>query len=144
MPIYEYACAKCESEFEVEQRITEDPVKTCPKCRSRKVKRLISRTSFVLKGGGWYSDLYSSNDSSKDKEPEGKGDSGGETSCRTTSGSELERLRRLREEARKEEPRRTRAARRRDLPEGRRLKRRTATDPRCSRSASSRTGMTSD
>ena len=60
MPIYDYACEKCESEFEVEQRITDDPIKTCPKCRSRKVKRLISRTSFVLKGGGWYSDLYAS------------------------------------------------------------------------------------
>ena len=86
MPIYEYLCDKCEHEFEREQRITEDPVKTCPKCRSRRVKRLISRTSFVLKGGGWYSDLYSSNDSSKDKS-EGKGDSGGETST-GDSGSE--------------------------------------------------------
>jgi putative FmdB family regulatory protein len=60
MPIYEYACEKCESEFEVEQRITDGPIKSCPRCKSRKVKRLISRTSFVLKGGGWYSDLYSS------------------------------------------------------------------------------------
>jgi putative FmdB family regulatory protein len=68
MPIYEYACEKCESEFEVEQRITDDPVKTCPDCRSRKVKRLISKTSFVLKGGGWYSDLYSS-EKGKDAKP---------------------------------------------------------------------------
>ena len=60
MPIYEYGCSKCGAEFEVEQRITDDPIKTCQKCRSRKVKRLISRTSFVLKGGGWYSDLYAS------------------------------------------------------------------------------------
>jgi putative FmdB family regulatory protein len=74
MPIYEYACEKCEHQFEVEQRITEDPVKTCPACRSRKVKRLISRTSFVLKGSGWYSDLYSSNDAKKpEKKPEGGG-----------------------------------------------------------------------
>ena len=80
MPIYEYACAKCESEFEVEQRITDDPVKTCPKCRSRKVKRLISRTSFVLKGGGWYSDLYSSGSNANDKN-EGKGESGGDSSA---------------------------------------------------------------
>lgn len=59
MPIYEYACGKCRNEFEVEQRITEDPIKTCPKCRSRQAKRLISQTSFVLKGGGWYADAYS-------------------------------------------------------------------------------------
>lgn len=60
MPIYEYLCEKCGHEFEREQRITEDPVKVCPSCRAKKVRRLISRTAFVLKGGGWYSDLYSS------------------------------------------------------------------------------------
>ena len=65
MPIYDYACEKCEREFEVQQRITEEPLKTCPKCKSRKVKRLISQTSFVLKGGGWYSDLYSSSKGEK-------------------------------------------------------------------------------
>jgi putative FmdB family regulatory protein len=60
MPVYEYACEKCGHEFEREQRITDEPVKTCPACRARKVRRLISRTAFVLKGGGWYSDLYAS------------------------------------------------------------------------------------
>ena len=60
MPTYEYACEKCGHEFEREQRITDAPVKTCPACRSRKVRKLISRTAFVLKGSGWYSDLYSS------------------------------------------------------------------------------------
>lgn len=74
MPIYDYACEKCQHQFEVEQRITEDPVKVCPACRSRKVKRLISLTSFVLKGSGWYSDLYSSSDAKKpEKKPEGGG-----------------------------------------------------------------------
>ena len=73
MPIYEYLCDKCEREFEVEQRITEDPIRSCPSCRSRKVRRLISQTSFVLKGGGWYSDLYSSN---KSKSEAGAKDAG--------------------------------------------------------------------
>ena len=49
MPVYEYACEKCGHEFEAEQRITDDPIKTCPVCKARKVKRLISQTSFVLK-----------------------------------------------------------------------------------------------
>ena len=67
MPIYEYACEKCERQFEKEQRITDDPIKSCPHCKSRRIKRLISRTSFVLKGSGWYSDLYSSRGAKEDK-----------------------------------------------------------------------------
>ena len=88
MPIYEYACDKCSHEFEVEQRITDDPVKSCPECRSRKVKRLISQTSFVLKGGGWYSDLYSSSKSSdKDKDKGGPDkDGGGSAGAKPESG----------------------------------------------------------
>ncbi len=92
MPIYEYACEKCESEFEREQRITDAPVKSCPRCKSRRVKRLISRTSFVLKGGGWYSDLYSSSgakdgkaDSGDDKASNGSTDSKSETKSESKS-----------------------------------------------------------
>jgi len=66
MPTYEYQCEKCRHEFEREQRITDDPIKTCPKCKAPKAKRLISATSFVLKGSGWYSDLYSSSNAKKE------------------------------------------------------------------------------
>ncbi len=66
MPIYEYACGKCGTEFEREQRMSDPPVKTCPECRSRKVTKLISRSSFVLKGGGWYADGYTSANAAKD------------------------------------------------------------------------------
>lgn len=52
MPVYEYLCEKC-GEFEHTQRITDPPLAKCPSCR-RKVRRLISNTSFQLKGGGWY------------------------------------------------------------------------------------------
>jgi putative FmdB family regulatory protein len=52
MPIYEYQCEKC-GEFEMTQRITEPPLKKCPTCK-RKVRKLISNTSFHLKGSGWY------------------------------------------------------------------------------------------
>jgi putative FmdB family regulatory protein len=60
MPVYEYQCGRCGHEFEREQRISDKPVRKCPSCGAMKAKRLISRTSFVLKGGGWYSDLYGS------------------------------------------------------------------------------------
>jgi putative FmdB family regulatory protein len=52
MPIYEYRCEKC-GDFEKTQRITDPPLDRCPTCR-RKVRRLISSTSFQLKGSGWY------------------------------------------------------------------------------------------
>ena len=86
MPTYEYMCEKCEHEFEREQRISDTPVKTCPKCRSRKVKKLISRTSFVLKGGGWYSDLYASPQSVK----EGKGSKDSESKSEKSSETKTE------------------------------------------------------
>jgi putative FmdB family regulatory protein len=88
MPIYEYACEKCESEFEVEQRITDSPIKSCPRCKSRKVKRLISRTSFVLKGGGWYSDLYASPGAKDDKAAKPDSADGATASGSTDSKSE--------------------------------------------------------
>ncbi len=52
MPIYEYRCEKC-GDFEQTQRITDPALDRCPTCR-RKVRRLISNTSFQLKGSGWY------------------------------------------------------------------------------------------
>src|ERR1700685_1932663 len=60
MPTYEYACSACSHQWEQVQRITEDPVKTCPNCAKPEAHRLISATNFILKGGGWYSDLYAS------------------------------------------------------------------------------------
>jgi putative FmdB family regulatory protein len=52
MPIYEYECPRC-GVFEATQRITENPLSRCPTCHC-KVKKLISQTSFQLKGTGWY------------------------------------------------------------------------------------------
>ncbi len=54
MPIYEYRCDSCGAEWEDMQRITEAPTEICPECGAHQAHRLISRTSFVLKGSGWY------------------------------------------------------------------------------------------
>jgi len=58
MPTYEYECSKGHH-FELEQSIHDPALKRCRVCRS-KVQRLISASSFILKGGGWYSDGYGS------------------------------------------------------------------------------------
>jgi putative FmdB family regulatory protein len=54
MPIYEYRCTACGSEWEEVQKITDSPVEVCPECREPQAHRLISRTSFMLRGTGWY------------------------------------------------------------------------------------------
>lgn len=58
MPIYEYECDACGKTFEVTQKISDKPLKKCEFCQGS-VRRLISPTSFTLKGGGWYRDGYS-------------------------------------------------------------------------------------
>jgi putative FmdB family regulatory protein len=85
MPTYEYVCKACNHEFEKEQRISDAPLKTCPQCKAKQAKRLISRTSFHLKGGGWYSDLYSST-GKKSAKKEGESKPAAE-SAKSDSGS---------------------------------------------------------
>jgi|SRR5580704_3664009 putative FmdB family regulatory protein len=71
MPTYEYACGACGHQWEQVQRIVEAPIEVCPKCAQSSAHRLISGgTNFILKGGGWYSDLYSSSKKASDKAPE--------------------------------------------------------------------------
>ena len=57
MPIYEYQCKKCGKQFEVFQGITEPDVKTCKFCKG-KVHKMMSLSSFSLKGSGWYATDY--------------------------------------------------------------------------------------
>jgi putative FmdB family regulatory protein len=54
MPIYEYICRACGHEFEVMQKVSDDPLKKCPHCGRLKLQKMISNTSFQLKGEGWY------------------------------------------------------------------------------------------
>jgi putative FmdB family regulatory protein len=87
MPIYEYRCRKC-GEFEVTQRITEPPLARCPTCRG-KVTKLISNTSFQLKGSGWYVTDYARSDGKgKEKSTEAKSESKTESKSDTTAKGE--------------------------------------------------------
>ncbi len=59
MPIYEFVCESCGRLTEIMQKVSDPPPGPCGECGGR-VARMVSRTSFQLKGGGWYADLYSS------------------------------------------------------------------------------------
>jgi putative FmdB family regulatory protein len=50
--VYEYECKNC-GQLQIEQRIIDPPTKLCPYC-NKEIKRLISKTDFILKGDGWY------------------------------------------------------------------------------------------
>jgi putative FmdB family regulatory protein len=80
MPTYEYACTACANQWEEVQKISEDPLDTCPKCQQKTAKRQISGGNFILKGGGWYADLYSSS-SNKKTGGESKTDANGSASA---------------------------------------------------------------
>ena len=60
MPIYEFACEACGKVAEEMQKLGDPPPAACPSCGAGPMTRQVSRTSFQLKGGGWYSDLYAS------------------------------------------------------------------------------------
>jgi len=101
VPIYEYKCSKCGKVFEIIQKISDEPLSRCKFCKG-KVERLISNSSFQLKGSGWYltdyarksgssgaSDSESKSDD-KAKPSEKPGDSGSSTPAKTDKKSKKE------------------------------------------------------
>lgn len=58
MPIYEYACVANGHRFEVFQKMSDPAPESCPSCGAAEVRKLVSASAFVLKGGGWYRDHY--------------------------------------------------------------------------------------
>jgi putative FmdB family regulatory protein len=77
MPLYEYQCTKCGKIEEVIQKFSDDPLSTCRHC-SGKLNKLISQSSFHLKGTGWYVTDYAS-------KPAVSGDAGKDNSTKSTS-----------------------------------------------------------
>lgn len=77
MPIYEYQCRACEHQLEAIQKISDEPLVTCPVCGKPELRKLISAAGFRLKGGGWYETDFKTG--SKKNVASDKSDSGGGT-----------------------------------------------------------------
>ena len=59
MPIYRYRCADCEAELEVWAKVNEPAPETCSECGAAgSLSKMVARTAFHLKGGGWYAQGY--------------------------------------------------------------------------------------
>lgn len=90
MPTYEYACSHCGNAWEEIQKISEDPIKVCPKCHQETAQRQISGGNFILKGGGWYADLYSSSKGGSSSKTETKTEAKSETKTETKAETKTE------------------------------------------------------
>jgi putative FmdB family regulatory protein len=68
MPLYDYKCSKCGHIFEVQQRISEEPLKFCPVCKGE-IKRLISAAGIIFKGSGFHVTDYGKKVVKESKKP---------------------------------------------------------------------------
>ena len=55
MPVYVYRCASCGHQFERHQFFQDEPLKICPSCRKKTLKKVITPTKVIFKGSGFYS-----------------------------------------------------------------------------------------
>ena len=82
MPIYEYRCQSCGAELEKLQKISDPPLSECPECGKESLVKLVSASSFRLKGGGWYESDFKTG---KKKNGVGDADSGGSDNAKSAS-----------------------------------------------------------
>ena len=86
MPIYEYQCGGCGHQLEALQKFSDAPLTQCPECGKDTLKKLISSTSFQLKGTGWY--VTDIRDKDKPKAPDTTKTETAKTESNNTKGSE--------------------------------------------------------
>jgi putative FmdB family regulatory protein len=65
MPVYTYRCDACGVQFEKHQSFHDNPLKTCPECRKKKLRKVITPTKIIFKGSGFYATDHRSSSGSK-------------------------------------------------------------------------------
>jgi putative FmdB family regulatory protein len=104
MPTYGYRCSNCGHEFEIRQKMTDEPLKTCPKCQG-KLTKILYPVGISFKGSGFYTTDYKgagktaaassngevkSSEGSSETKSESKSDSKSESKSETKSASKPE------------------------------------------------------
>ena len=85
MPTYEYDCQRCGHHFEQFQRITEQPLKRCPKCKGKVQRRIGTGAGIIFKGSGFYATDYRSASYRKGASAEGSSSSNSKPSSKKDS-----------------------------------------------------------
>lgn len=91
MPIYTYRCENCGVQFDRQQSYQDAPLKVCPECRKRALKKVIAPVGIVFKGSGFYSTDHRSSSGSSTrssrKDESKKDESKPDTSSKPDSSS---------------------------------------------------------
>ena len=91
MPVYTYRCENCGVQFERQQSFNDAPLKTCPECRKKALKKIITPTKIIFKGSGFYATDHKSpsggGSSSKTDKKEAKKETKAESSSSSGESS---------------------------------------------------------
>ena len=93
MPVYTYRCDNCGVQFERHQSFTDVPLKTCPECRKKALRKVITPTKIIFKGSGFYatdnkSPSGESNGTKSSSKKEDKSESKSESKAEKKTASE--------------------------------------------------------
>jgi len=95
VPIYGYRCTNCGHQFEIQQRMSDEPLQVCPKCQG-KLTKVLYPTGVIFKGSGFYTTDYkaagkaSDNGSTSDAKPDAKPESKPESKSESKPESKAE------------------------------------------------------
>ena len=96
MPVYTYRCDNCGVQFERHQTFTDAPLKSCPECRKKTLRKVITPTKIIFKGSGFYAtdnkspsgESSGSKAGKKEEKSESKSEAKAEKKTSTESSSE--------------------------------------------------------
>ena len=87
MPIYEYRCDSCDTNFDAIQKFSDAPLTECRACGASGIRKLLSAPAFRLKGGGWYETDFKKDKQRNIVKSDGDGGKSGGSSGSSDSGS---------------------------------------------------------